>query len=120
MHGRDEGSRRRRGASGSWRSSTSTGPGGGLGGGPTSGRRATAVGGPEQLGGPETAGDGGNGSGDGDSGDGDSGDGVSVFLDAAKNGVIANLKASYSDLSVIIISKVLYNLGLRWDTIVVD
>jgi hypothetical protein len=34
--------------------------------------------------------------------------------------VIANLKAGYSDVSVIIISKVLYNLGLRWDTNVVN
>jgi hypothetical protein len=41
-----------------------------------------------------------------------------VLLDAAKNGVIANMKADYSDVSVIITGKVLYNL--RWDTIVVD
>ena len=33
--------------------------------------------------------------------------------------VIANLKAHYSDVSVIIISKVIYNLEQRWDTVVV-
>jgi hypothetical protein len=63
-----------------------------------SGRRSTAVGSLEQLGGLEAM--------------GDSGDCDRVGGGAARNGVIA-----YSNVSV---SKALYNLGLRRDTTAVD
>ena len=63
-----------------------------------SGRRSTAVGSLEQLGGLEAM--------------GDSGDCDRVGGGAARNGIIA-----YSNVSV---SKTLYNLGLRRNTIVVD